>query len=121
MEYWLGMVWSEHRIWHWHSLRQCKRGDEGNVTRSEGGQTRPQENMVKRDLKRAIIEDRKLYRCVCCTCPSFSDHRLGCPMRRPSRSPNFKGTPLVWYHGDGRGHCTDPGKTPYRERLHVKR
>eukprot|EP00959_Pyramimonas_sp_CCMP1952_P169096 3532230-Pyramimonas_sp.AAC.1 len=58
--------------------------------------------MVKRDLKRATIEDRKLFRGVCCTCPSYADHWLGCPMRRPSRSPNFKRTPWVWSHGDGR-------------------
>eukprot|EP00959_Pyramimonas_sp_CCMP1952_P374689 7847351-Pyramimonas_sp.AAC.2 len=36
-------------------------------------------------------------------------------MRRPSRSPTFKRTPWVWYHGDGRGYCTDPNATTANE------
>eukprot|EP00959_Pyramimonas_sp_CCMP1952_P084136 1759426-Pyramimonas_sp.AAC.1 len=38
-------------------------------------------------------------------------------MRRPSRSPNFKGTPWVWSHGDGRGRCADLNIAPYLEQL----
>eukprot|EP00959_Pyramimonas_sp_CCMP1952_P321358 6724729-Pyramimonas_sp.AAC.1 len=37
-------------------------------------------------------------------------------MRRPSRSPNFKRTPWVWSHGQGRGNCTDPNRTPCDKR-----
>eukprot|EP00959_Pyramimonas_sp_CCMP1952_P431221 9031459-Pyramimonas_sp.AAC.1 len=73
--------------------------------------------MLVRDHRRAIIEDRTEYRGVCCTCPIYADHRLGCPMTRPSRSPTFKRTPWVWSHGDGRGSCTDPNRTPYDKRL----
>eukprot|EP00959_Pyramimonas_sp_CCMP1952_P448250 9386205-Pyramimonas_sp.AAC.1 len=46
--------------------------------------------MIARDHKKAIIEDRKRYRGACCTCPTFADDRLGCPVRRPSRSPNCR-------------------------------
>eukprot|EP00959_Pyramimonas_sp_CCMP1952_P365783 7660583-Pyramimonas_sp.AAC.1 len=73
--------------------------------------------MVKRDLERAIIEERALYRGACCTCPEFADRRPGCPVRRPSRSPHFKRTPWAWSHGNGRGHCTDPNAAPYGEQL----
>eukprot|EP00959_Pyramimonas_sp_CCMP1952_P060106 1255853-Pyramimonas_sp.AAC.1 len=59
------------------------------------GQTKSQDNVVNRDLKRAIIEDRKLCRGVCCACPSYADHRLGCPMRRPSRTPEVRRTPWL--------------------------
>eukprot|EP00959_Pyramimonas_sp_CCMP1952_P328612 6879790-Pyramimonas_sp.AAC.1 len=38
-------------------------------------------------------------------------------MRRPSRSPNFKRTPRVWSHGDGRGRCAGPNVAPHHERL----
>eukprot|EP00959_Pyramimonas_sp_CCMP1952_P393685 8249349-Pyramimonas_sp.AAC.1 len=38
-------------------------------------------------------------------------------MRRPSRSLNFKRTPWVWSHGDGRGHYIDPNTTPCEEQL----
>eukprot|EP00959_Pyramimonas_sp_CCMP1952_P213331 4463456-Pyramimonas_sp.AAC.1 len=48
------------------------------------------ENTVERDLKRAIIAERKLYISVCCTCPECADFGPGCPMGRPSRSPNFE-------------------------------
>eukprot|EP00959_Pyramimonas_sp_CCMP1952_P081122 1695005-Pyramimonas_sp.AAC.1 len=73
--------------------------------------------MIVRAHKRAIIEDRQQHRGVCCTCPSYADHRLGCPIRRPSRSPSFKRTPWVWPRGDGRGNCTDPNRTPCDKRL----
>eukprot|EP00959_Pyramimonas_sp_CCMP1952_P406684 8523711-Pyramimonas_sp.AAC.1 len=71
----------------------------------------------KRDLKICIAEERKLHRNVCWSCTEYADHRPGCPMRRPSRSPNFKRTPWVWYHGDGRCYCTDLHSTPYQEQL----
>eukprot|EP00959_Pyramimonas_sp_CCMP1952_P389190 8154769-Pyramimonas_sp.AAC.1 len=76
--------------------------------------------MVTHGVKRAIIEERKLYRGVGCTCPNYADHRLGCPMGRPSRSQNLKRTLWVWSHGGARRHCADPGATPYREQLTEK-
>eukprot|EP00959_Pyramimonas_sp_CCMP1952_P350922 7352043-Pyramimonas_sp.AAC.1 len=103
MQHWLDRGWTGHQIRHWYSLRQAKRNDDGTIIRSTKGQNKTQEKMIVRDHKRAIIEDRKEYRGLCCTCPSYADHGLGCPMRRPSRSPNFKRTPWVWSHGDGRG------------------
>eukprot|EP00959_Pyramimonas_sp_CCMP1952_P108781 2274621-Pyramimonas_sp.AAC.1 len=71
-------------------------------TLDKGRTCQSQDKMVTRNLKRAIIEERKLYRNVCRSCPEHADHRLRCPMRRPSRSPNFGGTPWVWSRGDGR-------------------
>eukprot|EP00959_Pyramimonas_sp_CCMP1952_P371875 7787357-Pyramimonas_sp.AAC.1 len=50
-------------------------------------------SLIKRDLKRTIIEERKLYRGVVCKCFEYADRWLGCPMRRPSRSPNSRKTP----------------------------
>eukprot|EP00959_Pyramimonas_sp_CCMP1952_P287592 6014509-Pyramimonas_sp.AAC.1 len=73
--------------------------------------------MVTRSIKRAIIEERKLYRNVCCTSPESADYLIGCPVRRSSRSPDFKGTPWVWTHGDGRVNCADLNATPYEEQL----
>eukprot|EP00959_Pyramimonas_sp_CCMP1952_P307000 6425415-Pyramimonas_sp.AAC.1 len=90
MEYWLGMGWSGRQLRHWYSLRRVMRDDAGNIIRSKVGQAKSQGKKVKRDLKRATIEDRKLYRGVCCTCPSYAGRRLGCPIRRPSRSPDSK-------------------------------
>eukprot|EP00959_Pyramimonas_sp_CCMP1952_P440089 9213720-Pyramimonas_sp.AAC.1 len=63
---------------------------------------------------RAIVEERKLYRGVCCSCPDYADHGPGCPVSRPSRGPNFERAPWVWSHGDGRGCCADPHSTPYK-------
>eukprot|EP00959_Pyramimonas_sp_CCMP1952_P420992 8818935-Pyramimonas_sp.AAC.1 len=70
-----------------------------------------QEKTTKRDLERAIVEERKLYRSACCPCPECADRRPGCPMRRPSGGPNLRKTPWVWSHGDGRGYCADPHST----------
>eukprot|EP00959_Pyramimonas_sp_CCMP1952_P334994 7014970-Pyramimonas_sp.AAC.1 len=84
---------------------------------TRAGPATSQDKMATRSVKRAIIEERKLYRNVCCLCPERADHRHGCPMRRPSRSPNIKRTPLAWSHDDGRGHCADPNATPYNEQL----
>eukprot|EP00959_Pyramimonas_sp_CCMP1952_P308834 6463036-Pyramimonas_sp.AAC.2 len=48
------------------------------------GLSKTPEMIIQRDLKRAIVEERKLYRGVVCACPEYADRRLGCPMRRPS-------------------------------------
>eukprot|EP00959_Pyramimonas_sp_CCMP1952_P409953 8591527-Pyramimonas_sp.AAC.1 len=66
---------------------------------------------------RAIVEKRKLCRDVVCICFEYADHRLGCPMGRPSRGPNFCKTPRVWSHGNGRGHCADQNAAPYCDQL----
>eukprot|EP00959_Pyramimonas_sp_CCMP1952_P378093 7920169-Pyramimonas_sp.AAC.2 len=60
---------------------------------------------------------KKPHEGVCCTCPAYADRGPGCPVRRPSRRPNFKRAPRAWSHGDGRGRCTDPHKTPYLGQL----
>eukprot|EP00959_Pyramimonas_sp_CCMP1952_P151790 3176121-Pyramimonas_sp.AAC.1 len=86
MEYWLNRGWNEHQIRHWYSLRQAKRGDDDDIIRSKRGQTKSQEQMVVRDLNRVIIEDRKLYRGVCCTCPSYAD-QAGLPHETPITEP----------------------------------
>eukprot|EP00959_Pyramimonas_sp_CCMP1952_P318316 6660850-Pyramimonas_sp.AAC.1 len=38
-----------------------------------------QEVIVTRNLRRAIIEGRKLHRNVCCSCPECAGRGLGCP------------------------------------------
>eukprot|EP00959_Pyramimonas_sp_CCMP1952_P121536 2541400-Pyramimonas_sp.AAC.1 len=92
MQYWLDQGWNGHRIRRWYSLRKIERDEKGNAMRStRTGPVKPQDKMVTRNLESAVIEERKLYRNVCCSCPEYADHRLGCPIRRPSRSPNFKG------------------------------
>eukprot|EP00959_Pyramimonas_sp_CCMP1952_P028028 588155-Pyramimonas_sp.AAC.1 len=62
MECWLEQGWADHQMRRWYSLRQVKRDDAGNVLRSKAGPTKPQGKMIKRDFKKGIIEDRKLYR-----------------------------------------------------------
>eukprot|EP00959_Pyramimonas_sp_CCMP1952_P364921 7641624-Pyramimonas_sp.AAC.1 len=54
---------------------------------------------------------------ACCACPGCADRGPGCPVRRPSRSPNFRGAPWGRSHGDGRAHCADPNATPCEEQL----
>eukprot|EP00959_Pyramimonas_sp_CCMP1952_P267923 5601785-Pyramimonas_sp.AAC.1 len=118
MRYWLNKGWTEHQIRHWRSLRKVERGEGGKIIRStRTGHVKTHEKIIRRDLKRAIVEERKLYRGVCCSCPEFADRGPGCPMRRPSRNPNFKKTPLLWSHGDGRGRCAGPNATTYNEQL----
>eukprot|EP00959_Pyramimonas_sp_CCMP1952_P048862 1020769-Pyramimonas_sp.AAC.1 len=89
MQYWLGRGWTEHRIRRWYYPRNVERSEEGKIARSKRtGPGKTPEKSVKRDLKRAVIEERKRYRGVCCTCPNCADHGPGCPMRHPSRSPS---------------------------------
>eukprot|EP00959_Pyramimonas_sp_CCMP1952_P307638 6439242-Pyramimonas_sp.AAC.1 len=89
--------------------KSCAQNGRGNV--------KTQDALIKRDCKRAIIEERNLDPGVVCTCSEPADRRLGRPMRRPSRGPSFRKTPRVWSHGNGRGRCTDPNTTPYDEQL----
>eukprot|EP00959_Pyramimonas_sp_CCMP1952_P242333 5065306-Pyramimonas_sp.AAC.1 len=48
--------------------------------------------LEQRGSMRAIIEERKLYGGVVCTCFEYAGHRLRGPMRRPSKSPNSRRT-----------------------------
>eukprot|EP00959_Pyramimonas_sp_CCMP1952_P011663 245093-Pyramimonas_sp.AAC.1 len=119
MQQWLDKgCWTEHRSRRWHSLRKVDRDEKGkSICSKRTGAVITQENFTQRDLKRAIIEERKLHRGVVCTCFGRADHWLGCPMRRPSWSPDFRGTPWVWSRGDGRGYCADPNAAPCSEQL----
>eukprot|EP00959_Pyramimonas_sp_CCMP1952_P168478 3520524-Pyramimonas_sp.AAC.1 len=83
-----------------------ERNDIGNIVGTNGGAgTKSQESLQRRGLERAIIGERKTCRGFVCACFSPADRRSGCPMRRPSRSPNFERAPWVWPHGDGRGRA----------------
>eukprot|EP00959_Pyramimonas_sp_CCMP1952_P046694 975370-Pyramimonas_sp.AAC.1 len=98
-------------------FRKVDRNEDGKVIRSKRtGAVKSQEALIERDLERATIEERTFCRGVACTCPEHADRGLGCPMRRPSRSPNFRKTPWVWSHG-GRGYCVDPNAAPWEDQL----
>eukprot|EP00959_Pyramimonas_sp_CCMP1952_P341766 7159502-Pyramimonas_sp.AAC.1 len=118
MQQWLGKDRTGHRTRHWHSLRKVDRDEKKMIIRPKRtGAVNAQEKLMKRDLERAIVEERELYRGVACACFEHADHGLGRPMRRPSRSPNFRKTPWVWSRGDGRGYCADPDATPCTEQF----
>eukprot|EP00959_Pyramimonas_sp_CCMP1952_P159085 3326966-Pyramimonas_sp.AAC.1 len=63
----------------------------------------------------AVISGRKTYRGIVCPCEHSTDRRPMCPMRRPSRSPNFGRTPWVWSRGDRLGRRVDPTSHPPAE------
>eukprot|EP00959_Pyramimonas_sp_CCMP1952_P363976 7621968-Pyramimonas_sp.AAC.1 len=91
MQHWLGKGWTEHGIRHRQSLRKVDRNaNRQGHSLNRTGAVKTQEALIKRDLKRAIMEERKLCRGVVCTCFEHADHGLGRQMRCPSRSPNFR-------------------------------
>eukprot|EP00959_Pyramimonas_sp_CCMP1952_P254538 5316472-Pyramimonas_sp.AAC.1 len=91
MQYRLGEGWTEPQVRYWYSLRSVERNEQGKMSRStRTGPVKAQEKLIRRGLKRAIVEERKLYKGVVCACPECADHRLGCPMRRASSSLNFE-------------------------------
>ena len=109
MDTWLAKGWTEHQIKHWYSLRKVNRNEDGQIIRSQrASNTRSSAAMASKATKKEIIADRKTYREQVCVCFAYMDHRPNCPMKRESRSPNFKRTPWAWSHGDGRGHNVDP-------------
>ena len=113
MQYWRDYGWSDEDIKHQWSLWFVNRDDDCNIVRStRKGNTRFFKAVSDKAVKQRLIADRRTYRELICGCKAFADHRPLCPMRRPSRSPNYGETPWVWSHGDGLGRDVDPTCNP---------
>ena len=83
----------------WDTRMRCWRNSAGDIIRTSNIRTADAES--RRSGQRAMIADRNDYRI--CGCKAHMNHRLGCPMDTPSRSPHQGLSPWKEGHCDGTG------------------